>query len=240
MKKITLTLACFLFVAFSLVQAQTLEEVLKNYHESVGQEVLLKTSAAQTNGKMIQMGLEIPFTQFAASPNKFRVEATFQGMTMIQSFNGEKGWQINPFAGQTEAQPMGEDELKSMKVQADYEGMFWNWTEKGFQVTLEDNEDVEGTDCYVVKVVTPDSDVIFNYIDSENYIAIKTKIKTTRQGQEIESETFMSNFQEVDGYVYAGKIETKIGGQIASTIVIDEMILNPDIDQAIFESAEKK
>jgi len=239
MKKITLILAIALFSAGTLVQAQSLEKVLKNYHETMGQDVVLKSETSLSNGKMIQMGIEIPFKQFASKPAKFRIEATFQGMTLIQSFNGEKGWVINPFAGQTEAQEMSEDEVNDAKIQADYEGMFWNWEEKGHKVTLEENEDVEGTDCYVVKVVTEDGDEILTYIDTENYITLKSKMTTTRQGQEVVTENIMSNYQEADGYVYAGKVETRMGGQIVATMVIDEVVLNPELDQEIFENATK-
>ena len=239
MKKITLVLAIALFSAGTLVQAQSLEKVLKNYHETMGQDVVLKAETSQSNGKMIQMGLEIPFKQYAARPSKFRVEATFQGMTLIQSFNGEKGWAINPFAGQTEAQEMSEDEINDMKVQADFEGMLWNWEEKGHKVTLEENEEVEGTECFVVKTITKGGDEIVTYIDAENYIALKSKMTATRQGQEVVTETIMSNYNEVDGYVYAGKVETRMGGQVVATIVIDEIVMNPELDQKIFESATK-
>ncbi len=239
MKKITLVLAIALFSAGTLVQAQSLEKILENYHETMGQDVILKAETSLSNGKMIQSGLEIPFKQFAAKPAKFRIEATFQGMTLIQSFNGEKGWAINPFAGQTEPQAMSEDEINDMKVQADFEGMFWNWEEKGHKMTLEENEEVEGTDCYVVKAITKDGDEIITYIDAENFIPLKSKMTATRQGQEVVTETFMSNYNETNGYVYAGKVETRMGGQVVATIVIDEIVMNPELDQSIFENATK-
>ncbi len=239
MKRIIIVMAVALFVAAAGVQAQSLEEVLKNYHETMGQEVLLKTKTYQSNGKMIQGGMEIPFVQYAAHPDKFRVEATFQGMTLVQTFNGDKGWAINPFAGQTEQQPMSEEEVKSMKLQADYEGLYWNWKEKGHKLTLEANEEIEGSDCFVVRAESVDGDEVITYIDAENYIPLKTKIKATRMGQEVESETFMSNYNEIDGYVFAGKVETRVGGQITATIVIDEMIMDPELDLTMFDSATK-
>jgi len=234
MKKTLLLSAVLLIGTAFFVQAQTLDEVLENYHETIGQEVILKTKNSQSIGKMIQMGMEIPFKQYSARPNKFKVEATFQGMTLIQAYNGEEGWALNPFAGQTEPQPMSEDELKAVKVQADYEGMYWNWEEKGHQLTLEDNEEVEGSDCFVVKTVTKDGDEILTYIDAENYIVLKTKNKMTMNGQEMESETFMSNYQEANGIVYAGKIETRVGGQVTATIVIDEIQVDAELADDFF------
>lgn len=239
MKKLIFSLALVLAFSSSLVSAQSLEEVLKNYFEATGQETMIASKNAMSVGKMIQMGLEIPFNQYAAAPNKFRVEATFQGMTLIQTFNGKEGWSLNPFAGQTEPQPMGEDELKAVKVQADYEGMLWKWKDKGYQVSLEPSEEIEGMDCYVVKAVSKDGDEYTYYIDKDSYMAIKLHNKVKIQGQEMESDTFMSNFQEGDGFVYAGKIETKSNGQVVSTIVIDKMVLNNEFEAEKFEKPVK-
>lgn len=239
MKKLSLSIALALFFSVTFLSAQTLEEVLANYFEVTGQETLLASKNSKSTGKMIQMGMEIPFVQHAAAPNKFHLAATFQGMTLIQTYNGTEGWSLNPFAGQTEPQPMGEDELKAMKVQADYEGMLWNWKEKGYVATLEENEEVEGADCYVVKLVSEEGDIYTNYIDAENYVAIKLYAKVKIRGQEIEQNTFMSNFQEGDGFIFPGKIETKANGQITSTIVLETTELNVELDSTFFDKPTK-
>ncbi|MEA1876529.1 MAG: outer membrane lipoprotein-sorting protein [Bacteroidota bacterium] len=239
MKKLSLSIAIALLVSVSFLSAQTLDKVLANYFEVTGQETMLASKNSKSTGKMIQMGMEIPFVQHAAAPNKFHLAATFQGMTLIQTYNGTEGWSLNPFAGQTEPQPMSEDELKAMKVQADYEGMLWNWKEKGYVATLEENEEVEGADCYVVKLVSENGDTYTNYIDAENYVAIKLHAKVKIQGQEVESETFMSNFQEGDGFIFPGKIETRANGQVVSTIVLETTELNVELDSTFFDKPTK-
>ena len=77
---------------------------------------------------MIQNGMEIDFIQMGKRPDKVRVEGTFQALTFIQTYNGKEGWNLNPFTGATDPQPMSEDEIKSMKYQADMDGMLWNWS----------------------------------------------------------------------------------------------------------------
>lgn len=239
MKKIALSILTVFIMSTAFVSGQDLNEVLNKYFEVIGQEKIIASKSSETKGKMIQMGIEIPFKQFSAYPDKFRVEATFQDMTLIQTYNGEEGWSLNPFVGMTEPTAMSADELKSAKVQADYEGMLWDWEKKGYKVTLEENEEVEGADCYVVKTISPEGDEYITYLDAESYVPIKIKNKVKMQGQEIESETFMSNYQEGDGYVYAGKIETRMNGQVASTLVIDEMILGGEFEDAFFEKPVK-
>jgi outer membrane lipoprotein-sorting protein len=239
MKKHTLSLAVVIFLSTAFASAQNLDEVLENYFEVLGQETILASNSSMSTGKMLQSGLEIPFIQYASAPNNFRIEATFQEMTLIQTFNGKEGWSLNPFAGMTDPQEMSEDELKSTKNQADYEGLLWNWKEKGYKVSLEDNEEVEGVDCYTIKVISEDEDVYTYFIDSESYVTIKMNAKVTMQGQVTESDTFMSNYQEGDGFIYPAKVETKMNGQVISTIVIDKTVLNVELKDGMFDKPSK-
>lgn len=101
MKKTLLLLASFLLFTGGSIISQTLEEVLAEHFSVTGQDNLLKVNTQKVTGKMIQSGLEIPFVQYAKRPGKVRVEATLQGMTLIQTYNGTEGWVINPFAGVT-------------------------------------------------------------------------------------------------------------------------------------------
>jgi hypothetical protein len=239
MKKITLSIVAVLFCSTAFVSAQNLNKILDNYFEVLGQETILDAKTSETTGKMLQMGMEIPFKQYSAAPNKFRIEATFQDMTLISTFNGKEGWSINPFLGSTEPVAMTDDVFKSTEIQADYEGQLWNWKDKGYTVSLEKNEEVEGVDCFVIKAVSKDEDVFTFFIDTESYVLIRLNSKMKIQEQIVEYDTFMSNYQEGDGFIYAGKMETKIGGQITATIVIDEMTLGEKYDSSLFEKPVK-
>jgi hypothetical protein len=59
------------------------------------------------------------------------------------------------------------------------------------------------------------------------------------QGQEVESDTYMSNYKEGDGFVYASKIETKVGGQTTATIVVEEMVLGAELKSSFFDKPAK-
>ncbi|MFH0760061.1 MAG: hypothetical protein V2A67_00985 [Bacteroidota bacterium] len=239
MKKLVMISMCFLLTG-SLLSAQTLDDVLKEHFAAIGQDKLIKTNTIRVTGKLVQAGLEIPFIQMAARPAGIRVEATLQGLTLIQTYDGKEGWNINPFAGITEPQPMGEDEMKQMKYQADLDGMLWSWKDKGYTVTLEGQEEVEGTNCFKIKIVTPEGDTFTNYLDAESYIPVRTNAKVKVQGNESEADTYFSNYMMVEGIAIAGQSVTKIGGQIANTIVTDKVELNVDLDKSLFGKPEKK
>lgn len=128
MKTITAFFAFLLLVSGTLIQSQTVDDILKEHFSAIGQDKLIKVNTQKLTGKMIQSGMEIPFIQMGKRSDKVRVEGTFQALTFIQTYNGKEGWNLNPFTGATDPQPMSEDEIKSMKYQADMDGMLWNWS----------------------------------------------------------------------------------------------------------------
>ncbi|MGE5349797.1 MAG: outer membrane lipoprotein-sorting protein [Actinomycetota bacterium] len=235
MKKTLLLLASFLLFTGGSIISQTLEEVLAEHFSATGQDNLLKVNTQKVTGKMIQSGLEIPFVQYAKRPGKVRVEATLQGMTLIQTYNGTEGWVINPFAGVTTPQPMTEDQLKSMKYQADSDGMLWNWAEKGYKVTLEGQEDMEGTSCYKIKLVTEPGDIFTFWIDADTYILLRQNAKIMVMGNESENDTYFSNYTMLDGIAMPGKAETKMQGQLLMTLIFEKMELNQELEDTLFD-----
>jgi len=98
-------------------------------------------------------------------------------MEIISAFDGEKGWSINPFAGGTDPVPMTAEQIDRMKIQADYDGIFYNYKEKGYKVEFTGTEDLDDIETYVIKLTRPNGDVITSYFDSENYVILKTVSK---------------------------------------------------------------
>jgi outer membrane lipoprotein-sorting protein len=235
MKKLALFLTVILLVPGNYIMSQSLDDILNEYFSATGQDNLLKVNTQKLTGKMIQGGLEIPFIQMAKRPAKVRIEGTFQDLTFIQTFNGEEGWMVNPFAGVTEPQPMSEDEIRSMHYQADMDGMLWNWKEKGYTVTFEGEEDMEGTSCYKIKLETKAGDTFTYYLDSDTYIMLRLTTKMMMMGNEMETDTYYSNYMMVEGIAVPANIETKLKGQLLMTMTIEKAELNTDLDDALFE-----
>lgn len=234
MKKAALLLTVVILALSIPGQSQSLDDILKNHFAAIGQDNLLKVNSQKLTGKMVQGGIEIPFIQMAKRPDKVRVEGTFQGLTFIQTFDGKEGWSLNPFAGVTDPQPMTEDELKGMHYQADMDGMLWNWKEKGYTVTFDGKEDMEGTSCYKIKLVTNLEDTFTYYIDSDSYLLLRSNSKMKMMGNEVESDTYFSNYSMTEGMAVPGKIETRVNGQTMGSLVVEKVELNPELSDALF------
>ena len=239
MKKKLFFILVSLIVMSNLVQSQTLEEVLKKYFVATGQEKVLTVNSIKATGKMVQGGIEIPFMTMMKRPDFVRVEGTFQGLTFIQTYNGKEGWNLNPFAGSTTPQPFTEDQMRSIRYQADMDGMLWNWKEKGYTVTLEGTEDMEGTSCFKIKLLTKDGDVFTYYLDSDSYMLLRTNTKIKVQGNDSESDSYYSNYMQVEGMSMPGKIDVKINGQLVQTLITDKAEINTELDNSLFDKPSK-
>ena len=78
------------------------------------------------------------------------------------------------------------------------------------------------------------------FIDAENYLQIKVVSKIKVQGTETESEMVYGNYKPVAGVQIPHSIESRIGGKIASQIVIEKVETNIPIENSIFVMPKKK
>lgn len=235
MKRLISFFGMILFIGSFAIQAQTLDKVLDNYYDAVGMKKLHETNSIVMKGKIIQGNMELPMTMYQKRPKKLRMEAEVQGTQFLQVYNGKEGWTVMPWTGSTEPQPMNEDQIKILEQEADIEGDLYDWKDKGFKVTLEGSDEMEGTPVYKIKLVKPDGNEFTFYLDKDNYVILKTDAKVKIQGNPIETTTFYSNFKSVDGMVMPYSIESRMNGQVTSQITIDSIEVNKGLEDSMFE-----
>ncbi len=242
-KLITACLAIVLVAGAVGAEDMTLDELLAAHFEALGGYDNLKAvKTAKFSGRMAMgPGAEVPFSMIFARPLKMRLEFTMQGMTAIQAYDGETAWSVMPFMGKTDPEVMAEDQAKNIKEQADFDGPLMDWKDKGNQVELVGLEETDGTEAYKLKVTMANGDVRHHYLDSEYFITIKQDGKTTVQGNEMEFETILSDYKEVDGLMFPHSIESKPkGAPSGQVITIDLIEVGTDVDDNLFVMPEKE
>ena len=240
MKRVTLFMLAAVFSLTAFAQDLTLDQILKNYYEVNGIEKMKDVKTITIKGKSVAMGQEFPFTMYKTRPSNFRLEVPIQGATMLQIFNGEKGWMVMPWTGTTEPKEMTKEQLKGFKKETDMEGPLYNYKAKGSTIELVGKEDMEGSEVYNLKLTDKDGDITNYFIDAENFVILKAKAKTTMRGQEVESETYFSDYQEQDGFVIAHSIEIKNNGQTGQSMIITDIKYNEPVDDKLFQKPVSK
>ena len=104
--------------------AQTADEIIaKSIAARGGLEKIKAVTSVRTTGTMtVGPGIEVPFVMEQKRPNSMRMDITFQGMTIVQAYDGKTGWQINPMQGRKDPEPLPEDALRQIDLQADVDG----------------------------------------------------------------------------------------------------------------------
>ncbi len=240
MKKVGLVaLMALLPLAGFAQEAMTADQLIaKNVEARGGIAKLKSVQSMRSTIKMAAGPMEIPMVLEAKRPNKFRMDITFQGQSMVQAYDGKTGWGINPMAGyggKGGAEPMTPDQLIQAEQQSDMDGPLVDYKSKGHTVEYVGKETVEGSDAYKLKVTLKSSNVQYIFLDSETYLEIKATQKTKVRDTEVDAETFFGDFKEVDGLVFAHSIESGAAGiPMRQKMTIEKVELNPAIDDTRF------
>lgn len=223
--------------------AQTVDEIVSKHVTARGGMTKLKAvSSIRLTGKMTMgPGLEAPVTLELKRPKSMRMEFSFQGMTAVQAFDGTTAWAIMPFGGKKDAEALPADQAKELAEQADFDGPLVDHAQKGHQVELLGKEKVEGSDAYKLKVTLKGGDIRYLYLDAEYFLEMKSEGRRIVRGSEMEVESSMGDYKEVEGLMIAHAIEGgPKGTPMRQKLTVEKVEINPAMDDVRFKMPEPK
>lgn len=184
-------------------------------------------------GRVIAMGVE------NARPDLVRVTSTVQGMTAIEAYDGTTGWQVQPFGGKKDPELMGEDSLRDLLLDADFDGPLIDYKEKGSTVEYLGHDVVDGDDALRLKVTLKNGDIIYDYLDPDTFIEIRREIQQFIRGSVRERVESLGSYKPVAGVMFAFSITTgPRSNPDAETIAVQAIEANVNIDPSDFAVPE--
>ena len=219
--------------------AQTVDEVIaKSIAARGGMDKIKAIQSARMTGRaIVGPGVEAPFTLEFKRPMQVRLDIVGQGITAtLEAYDGKGGWQLIPFGGQKNAQPLSADELKEAEENADLDGPLVDYKAKGNQMELLGKEDVEGTSCYKLKITLKNGDVIYDYIDTDSNLELKQTGKRKINGTDVEVEESLGDYKEVSGVLVPFSRDASAkGSQQHQKIIIEKIDVNVPVDSSRFK-----
>src|SRR4030042_6291196 len=97
MKKLFFITSCLL--AAAAINAQSLDEIVKKYAVANKLDQVSGKQTIKITASLSMMGMEMPMEMWMKKPNKIKSVTNFNGQEIVQVFDGEKGYMINPMAG---------------------------------------------------------------------------------------------------------------------------------------------
>ena len=178
---------------------------------------------------------ELTLTQYQKAPDLVRSEASIQGLTAVQAWDGKDAWQISPFQGRKDPEKMTADDAKAMADDAPIAGPLIGARERGSTIEYLGTEDVDGTDAHKLKVTLKNGDVEYVYLDPDHFLEIRTVAQRSVRGTQVESVTDYGDYEQVAGVYFPFSIttENKSDGNRQQTTV-EHAEANVALDDAMF------
>ena len=236
MRILLLSAVGLLLLPFTL-SAQTADEIVSKYVQKIGGiEKLQAIKTMRSSGKFVGGGgFEAKVINENKRPNLVREEFLLQGLTAINAYDGKSGWKINPFDGKKEPESLGEEELKQIVEDSDFDGPLVNYASKGNKVEFVGKEEYEGSDVYNLKVTLANGTVKHYFLDTEYYIPIKIETKQINRGTEFEFETVLGDYKEVGGIYFPFSMESgRKGNPNKSSVTFEKIEINMPLDDGRF------
>ena len=216
----------------------TLDELVsKNVEAKGGADALHALKSLRLTGKLLinQGQIEFGYLQTKKRPEEVRTEATLQGMTQVEAYDGKEGWKISPFRGRRDPEKMSADDVKLLMEDAEIDGPLVDWKAKQSTVDYLGTEDVDGTLAHKLKVVRKNGDVCFVYLDPDHFLEIRVLTQRIKHGAQEEVETDLGDYEKMGGVFVPTSIESgRKGEPDKQKIIIDKAEANVPIDNTIF------
>src|SRR5881398_1918653 len=214
------------------------ELVSKNIEAKGGATALHDLQSLRLTGKLlVQQGgqIELAYLQIKKRPDEVRTEASLQGMTQIQAYDGKEGWKVSPFFGRKDPERMSADDVKALVEDTEIDGALVDWKAKGSAVEYLGTEDVEGTPAHKLKVVRKNGDVSFVYLDPDHFLEIRILTQRMRHGAYEEVETDLGDYEKTAAVFVPTSFDSgRKGDPDKQKIVIEKAEANVPVEDAIF------
>jgi outer membrane lipoprotein-sorting protein len=226
-----------LFCAGTLVDAQTADELAaKNIQARGGLEKIKAIKTYRSHGKIEADGFKADVGSESKRPDKLRQLFTFQRMTEIDAFDGKSGWKISPFQGKKDAEVMGEDDVRALMEEADFDGPLVDAAAKGNKIEYQGKQAVDGDDAYVLRVTLKNGDIVTYYLDPDTWLQFRVDRTMFIRGAVRETTTELGSFKPVNGVLYAFSIQSgpKAHPESRQKITLEKVEVNIPLEDSLF------
>ncbi|MGA9963570.1 MAG: hypothetical protein WBQ10_00060 [Terriglobales bacterium] len=225
-------------VCFNLhASSQTADELVnKNIEAKGGMDKIKAVNTWRMTGKLIGGGITATAGQENMRPNLVRETFSLQGMTAVQAYDGSTGWQIQPFGGRKDPELMGEDDMRDLLIDSDFDGPLVDYKAKGNTVEYLGHDIVDGDDALRLKVTLKNGDIIYYYLDPDTFLEIRKETQEFIRGSVRENAFDLGSYKPIGGVMYPFSIASGPKNDPTSwqTVTVEKIEVNVPLDASDF------
>lgn len=233
MKKLIFAFVALL--AFSNLNAQTLDQIVESHIKAVGgADNWKKVNSIIVDITMQAQGAEVKVKRTQVHDKAMRMDISVMGMNGYSIMTNTEGWNFMPFQGQTKPEPMTADDVKNSQDDLSIMSDFLTYKAKGKKLELIGNDDVEGTECFKIVATGKDGKSTTYWLDKSSFLVIKQVDKMKANGKEVEATSTFSNYKLLpEGINYPHSIGGDWGEMEVKSVVV-----NSKIEDSVFKPAQ--
>jgi zinc protease len=208
----------------------TPKTVIDAYTKALGGEkALLAVKDVKIKFNTEIQGRAMSLETMHKAPNKYAMSFNMGVMTLQkQTYDGTKGKQSG-LEGKKEITGEELEELKSeaiMNPEMQYEKM-------GHKLNLKGIEAINGSDAYILEVVSPSGKKSTEWYDVASGLKVKSSTTTTTQGQTITQVTEFGDYKDYSGVKYPGSVSIT-GTPMPLKLKLESVEVNKGISDSAF------
>jgi outer membrane lipoprotein-sorting protein len=218
---------------------QSAQDVLNKMIDAMGGRKALQAVKDTTivgAVEIVQAGMTASITIYQKEPNKLRadIEISDVGMTITQTYDGQKAWWTNPQTGQNEE--LTGPQAQEIMHQAIGNASLLDPQKLGITYALKPKAPLDGKDYIVLEQTLSDGHKITIYIDPATYLPYMARALSldAMTGAEADTETYLSDYRKVGGLMVAHSNVSKQNGVEAQKLNISSVTFNTDLADSLF------
>ena len=214
-------------IAFSVINAQSLEEIIKKYSEAIKLDQLSNLKTIKITSKSLVMGNEIQLELWMKKPDKLKTVSEKDGNGTLTIYDGEKGYMVNYSGTSRIVNELTPEMIEEMNRQNMFENCWIKFYDNG-QLSLEGEELVNERPAFKVKAALNEG-ITYLFIDKGSFLLVRQST-TSDMG---ETELFPSDYRETNRVFLPMKTNSSLMG-IDVTTTVTKVEVDIPMEDSIF------
>lgn len=219
--------------------AQDADYIIARHVEAIGgTETWHKKNDMTMEMTLTMPGVSLSTTLKSMRPNLNYSKAYIAAMAIdiIEGYDGEVAWQINPMQGGKMKKSPEQTEQISQKT---FGSIFIDFKKKGHTVEYLETVSTDGKACYKLLVTKTDGRRLTYFIDTETYYLIReeTAMPVTPENKAGKAILVYSDYRKVDGVTMAFNIRADYG-QVKQDAEVSSIVFNTGLKKSDFSMPE--
>lgn len=238
MMKSRIILSLLLVLCFGVGQAQELEEIITKHIEARGgAQNWDKVENMKITGHFTAFSVEEDWMAIKTNKGQYYSELYLGKHAVIEAFDGEHGWTIDPWHEISFPRLLTKDEDNIFQQKSSMMTPFLNYKEKGLVAELIGKQELEGIEVFAIKLTRPNGKFETWYLDAKTFLEYRRDSYWVDFTYPTAAETYFEDFREINGLIIP-YYEEKTFSQRNRVLLIEEIQFNIEIDEELFEMAK--